>query len=161
LYVADTFDSTPACPNILLVDSEVVAQCDRSFISFGLSSNDCTHLYIHEAAKPLIKIVDDERGSEFIRLQNGREYRSNDQRQYGIILRYSPNPVEHRERRWFICAGLGPVATTGAAWYLAHNWRNLAKTVAGTSDFVAVIWVGPYTDRVPHLTEVLVDEQPA
>ena len=48
LYVADTFESTPACPNVMLVDRAVVDQCDRSFISFGLSSNDCTHLYIHE-----------------------------------------------------------------------------------------------------------------
>jgi hypothetical protein len=158
LYVADGFESTTTCPNVMMVDSAVVDDCDRSFISFGLSSNDCTHLYRHEHSHPLFQIVDDNKGSEYIRLRNDHEYRSDDRRQYGIILRYSPAPDEYPERRWFICAGLGPVATTGAAWYLSRHWRSLAKVAGRASNFAAMIWVGTYTDRVPHLVEVLLDD---
>ena len=158
LYVADTFESTPACPNVMLVDRAVVDQCDRSFISFGLSSNDCTHLYIHEHSHPLVTIVPDGNGSEFLKLRNGNEYHSTAERQYGIILRYSPSPDEYPERRWFLCAGLGPVATPGAAWYLSRQWRNLRTHVPNGRNFVAIVSVGPYTDRSPHLEELLIDE---
>ena len=155
LYVADIFESTVSCPNVMMVDRAVVDACDCSFISFGLSSNDCTHLYTHEHAQPLFTIVDDEDGSEFLRLSNGHEYHSTQQRQYGMILRYSPSPAEYPERRWFLCGGLGPVATPGAAWYLSRQWQKLRKSVPGSQDFIAIISVGPYTDRSPHLEEVL------
>jgi hypothetical protein len=158
LHVADIFESTPTCPNVMMVDRKVVDECDRSFISFGLSSNDCTHLYTHEHSKPLFTIVDDERGSEFLRLSNGKDYHSTGEHQYGVILRYSPNPDEYPERRWFLCAGLGPVATPAAAFYLSRQWRNLGKRVSNGRNFIAIISVGPYTDRSPHLEELLIDE---
>lgn len=158
LYVADIFESTTDCPNVMLVDRDVVDKCDCSFVSFGLSSNDCTHLYIYEHANPLFKLVEDGQGSEYITLRNGSEYRSTENRQFGIILRYSPSPQEYPERRWFLCAGIGPVATPGAAWYLSRHWRLLRSQIPGRQDFIAVVSVGPYTDRSPHLEEVLVDE---
>jgi hypothetical protein len=158
LHVADIFESTTTCPNIMLVDREVVDRCDCSFVSFGLSSSDCTHLYIHEHSRPLFTIVEDGSGSEFITLRNGHEYHSTSVRQFGIILRYSPSPYEYPERRWFLCAGIGPIATPGAAWYLSRHWRILRKQVAGSQNFIAVISVGPYTDRSPHLEEVLTDD---
>jgi hypothetical protein len=157
LYVADIFESTVGCPNIMIVDSEVIQDCGRSFISFGLSSNDCTHLYTHEDPHPLFTIVEDGNGSEFLRLRNGHEYRSDKRRQYGIIVRYAPSPDEHPERRWFLVSGLGPVGTTGAAWYLSRHWGKLTKKVPHASNFIAAVSVGPYTDRVPHLEEVLID----
>ncbi|MCT9929134.1 hypothetical protein N5079_02745 [Planotetraspora sp. A-T 1434] len=158
LYVADAFESTLSCPNVMVVDSAIIDACNRSFISFGLSSNDCTHLYVHEDPRPLFEIVDDESGSEFIRLRTGKEYASTAKRQYGIILRYSPSPEEHRERRWIIVAGLGPVGTTAAGWYLSRHWRSLAAKIPRSSNFVAVVSTGSYTDRVPHLEEIVLDQ---
>lgn len=158
LHVADVFESTTACPNVMLVDREVADRCDCSFVSFGLSSNDCTHLYTNEHAEPLFTIVEDGAGSEFITLRNGHDYQSTGIRQFGIIVRYSPSPGEYPERRWFLCAGVGPVATPGAAWYLSRHWRLLRRKVADNKNFIAVISVGPYTDRSPHLEEVLIDD---
>lgn len=161
LYVSNIFDSTTDCPNVMVADGAILQDCDRSFISFGLSSNDCTHLYIHESRDPLFAIVEDGQGSEYLRLRNGKEYRSTGLRQYGVILRHAPNPEEHPGRRWMLVAGLGPVATPGAGWYLSHHWRALARQMPASRDFVAVISVGSYTDRAPRLEEVLVDEPPA
>lgn len=161
LYVSNIFDSTTDCPNVIVADGLILQDCDRSFISFGLSSNDCTHLYIHESSKPLFVIVEDAQGSEYLRLRNGKEYRSSRLRQYGVILRHAPDPKEHPDRRWMLVAGLGPVATPGAGWYLSRHWRALARQVPADRDFVAVISVGSYTDRAPRLEEVLVDEPPA
>lgn len=157
LHVADIFESTANCPNVMIVDRKVIDECDRSFISFGLSSNDCTHLYLQEHTEPFFTIVPDDAGSEYLRLRNGTEYRSTSNRQYGLIVRYAPSPDEYPERRWFLVAGLGPVATPAAAWYLSRQWAKLLKRVPGGRNFIAIISAGPYTDRAPHLEEVLAD----
>ncbi len=158
LYVASAFESTVRCPNVIVVDHAIIEDCNRSFISFGLSSNDCTHLYINEAPKPLFEIVEDGAGSEFVRLRNGNEYRSDARRQYGLVLRYAPDLDEYPQRRWLLVAGLGPVGTTAAGWYLSRHWQNLARRASSQQNFIAIVSTGPYTDRVPHLEEVLVDE---
>lgn len=158
LYVAQVFESTTRCPNVIIVDSVIIDDCARSFISFGLSSNDCTHLYINEHSRPLFSIVEDDVGSEFIRLRNGNEYRSDTRRQYGLVVRYAPNPDEYPDRRWLLVAGMGPVGTTAAGWYLSRHWQALSSRVPRRGNFIAVVSTGVYTDRVPHLEEVLVDE---
>lgn len=157
LYVSSIFDSTEECPNVMVIDSKIVEDCDRSFISFGLSSNDCTHLYLNESRSLLFQVVEDDGGSEFVRLANGHEFRSTERRQYGLIVRHAPDPVEVPHRRWLLVAGVGPVGTTGAGWYLARHWQTLAKQVPPGRDFAAVISIGSYTDRMPRLEEVLVD----
>ncbi|GAA3372370.1 hypothetical protein GCM10020367_27030 [Streptomyces sannanensis] len=158
LYVSSIFDSTADCPNVMVVDSKILDDCDRSFISFGLTSNDCTHLYLHDAPSPLFEVVEDDRGSEFVKLKNGHEFRSTERRQYGLIARHAPDPAEAPSRRWLLVAGLGPVGTTGAGWYLARHWRTLARQVPADRDFVAVLSVGSYTDRTPRLEEVVIGE---
>jgi hypothetical protein len=158
LYVASAFESTVRSPNVIVVDSAIIDDCNRSFISFGLSSNDCTHLYINEAPRPLFEIVEDGEGSEFVRLRNGKEYRSDARRQYGLILRHAPDLQENPQRRWLFVAGLGPVGTTAAGWYLSRHWQSLARRVERQQNFIAMVSTGPYTDRVPHLEEILIDE---
>ncbi|WP_327352261.1 hypothetical protein [Streptomyces sp. NBC_01304] len=120
LYVSSLFDSNADSPNVMLADGKILEDCDRSFISFGLTSNDCTHLYLHDAPNPLFSVVEDDQGSEYVRLRNGHEYRSTDQRQYGVILHHAPDRDDAPERRWMLVAGLGPVGTTDAGWYLAR-----------------------------------------
>ncbi|MGW9025642.1 hypothetical protein ACWGQ5_15780 [Streptomyces sp. NPDC055722] len=158
LYVADAFESTTASPNTMVVDSEIIQDCNRSFISFGLSSNDCTHLYTHEAARPLFSIVEDGQGSEYLRMVNGKEYKTTALKQYGLIVRHTPSPEHYPHRRWFLVSGLGPIGTMSAGWYLSRHWRALAAKVPADRNFVAVVSTGPYTDRVPHLEEIIVDE---
>jgi hypothetical protein len=157
LYVSSIFDSNMDSPNVMVVDSKILEDCDRSFISFGLSSNDCTHLYLHESSAPLFQVIEDGAGSEYIKLRSGQEYRSTDRRQYGVIVRHAPDLHEAPQRRWMLVAGLGPVGTTGAGWFLARHWQALSKRVPPECDFVAVISVGSYTDRMPRLQEVLID----
>jgi hypothetical protein len=159
LYVSSEFESTATRPNIMVTDGAILENCDRSFISLGLTSSDCTHLYLNECRRALFAVVEDGKGSEYLRLANGNEYRSTSNRQYGIILRYAPDPGEYPGRRWILVAGVGPVGTPGAGWYLARHWRTLARHVPGQRDFIAVISVGSYTDRAPRLEEVLTDDE--
>ena len=154
LYVSSLFDSTPSCPNIMQVDGDIVEQCDSSFISFGLSSNDCTHLYLDESDDPLFEIVEDGSGSEYLRMSSGREYVSTTDKQFGLILRHTPANQGVPGRRWFIIAGLGASGTTGAAWFLSHNWRELAKRTRPGSDFAVIVSCSPHTDRTAKLIDI-------
>jgi hypothetical protein len=158
LYVSTAFEARRTCPMVMTVDTRIVDDCARSFVSVGLSSNDCTHLYINEHARPLFTIVEDDVGSEYIRLRNGSEFRSNERTQYGIILRYAPNPEEFPERRWLLVAGLGPVGTSAAGWYLSQHWRQLAHSVPRKRNFIAVLSTGVYTDHAPHVKEIYLDD---
>lgn len=141
-------------------DSTAVHQCDCSFISVGLSSNDCTHLYLSTAETPLFQIVPDGNGSEFVRLPNGSEFKSSDDRQMGLILRHTPEPLHKPERKWFLVAGVGPVGTIGAAWYLSERWRHLHREVGG-KDFVAVISVPSATERSVKLEALHTSKAPS
>ena len=146
VHLASLFDASTARPMSIRTDYDVVRHCDCSFLSVGLSSNDCTHLYLTTADVPLFAIVDDDAGSEFIRLYDGSEFRSTPERQVGVILRYAPEPHDVPSRRWFLVAGLGPLGTIGAAWFITHCWRRLHSD-AGPRDFVAVISIPSATER--------------
>jgi hypothetical protein len=159
LYVSSIFEATSDNPNAMEVDHEIIDDCDRSFISFGLSSNDCTHLYLDEATPPLFDIIDDGLGSEFVRLHDGTEFRSTEHRAYGIIVRHAPYLEDAPFRRWFLIAGIGPAGTTCAAWYLSKHWRRLLHLAGPRDNFVAVIAGSPSTDKTAKLAKLLKEEE--
>ncbi|WP_141701179.1 hypothetical protein [Methyloceanibacter methanicus] len=132
-----------------LISDEEALKGGYSFISFGLSSNELTHMYLDYMPHPFFEIHDEDEGARFgeylrVNAPDGKAYdfASYDRREIGIFLRCSPNP-ELSERRWFFCAGLGPNATVGAARYVVRNWRRLQKD-AGSEDFIAIFSVPPY-----------------
>lgn len=159
IYVAGLFgrickDSPP-----VKVDFECVKAFDGSFISFGLSSNDCTHMYMESCGENLFDIVEDEAGSEFLQMikynEDGsiirKDYKSDFEKyNYGLIIRFHPNPTEEPNRVWFFCAGLGPNGTTGAAWFLSNHWPRLHRLV-GRKDFAAVVKVPIWSDKATKL----------
>lgn len=64
--------------------------------------------------------------------------------QYGIILRYSPDPIRNPETRWIVVAGLERIGTPAAASVLRRHWNDLRRTLGRdhrTADFVAVVEV--------------------
>ena len=157
VYLSGLFEASRGHRFELRTDSTAVHQCDCSFISVGLSSNDCTHLYLSASDCPMFEIVPDEQDSEYVRLVDGREFRSDAQRQMGLILRYAPEPVQAPDRRWFLVAGVGPIGTIGAARYLAQCWRHLHREV-GDRDFVAVISVLAATERSVRLEAICTED---
>ncbi|MGK8556396.1 hypothetical protein [Nocardia gipuzkoensis] len=140
-------------------DRDMVARADRPFFSFGLSGNGCTHLYLETVARPLFTIRDstasDGSRSMRLRLSDGSEYDSNDDRNIGVIARVRPSPDVHPDRYWIYCGGLGPHGTAGAGWYLATSWSPLQQR-AGDREFVAVIGVDEYSDRTTSLEHLLI-----
>jgi hypothetical protein len=158
LYVAGIFGGLSTSPDSLIIDRRMIKTSDRSFISFGLGSNACTYLYFdHSGANALFCLEREPAGlpaKMFIRAVNGQEYHSDSHRQYGLIARYSPDRQNYPHRRWFFVAGLGPAGTIGAAWYLAQNWRYLAKNVPADEDFAALVTVPVMAPRSAQLRDM-------
>jgi transcriptional regulator with XRE-family HTH domain len=118
---------------------------DKSFISFGLSSNSLTQLYLDlesGTGEPLFELSANDDGSAERIVVRGQPtpYESTSSTCYGIIVRVSPRPREAPDRRWFLCAGLGAPGTPGAAQYLASYWRTIHEQV-GSADFIVVVSV--------------------
>jgi transcriptional regulator with XRE-family HTH domain len=160
IYVSSVLQRYTSVKLDICSDYEVIERCDRSFVSFGLSSNDCTHMYLEQSASPLFAIKDDNDPEsplylEYLELSDGRCFRSTDEVNIGIILRTHPDPQHRPARRWFYCAGLGPRGTSGAGWYFANNWRLLHSKVQN-DDFVAVLKVRAYSDQTAQLEHLYI-----
>ncbi len=145
LHVAGIFGGLSPSRDAVITDRRMVKSCGRSFISFGLGSNACTYLYLdHAANESLFALRREPAGlpaEMYVVTLDDREFHSDEHKQYGVIVRYAPDRENHPGRRWFLVAGLGPAGTVGAAWYLAQNWRSLAKMTARANDFAAFVSV--------------------
>ncbi|MGH8884180.1 MAG: helix-turn-helix transcriptional regulator [Egibacteraceae bacterium] len=156
LYVSELLQRYITVRTVVRTDAEVVSHCDCSFFSFGLSSNDCTHMYLETADHPLFEIIPDEHGLEYLELADGSEFHSTSREIYGIVARIHPDRMDHPDRAWFLCAGLGPQGTPGAAWYLATNWQSL-HSQAKDADFLVVVRVSAYSDESAKFAHILID----
>jgi hypothetical protein len=104
-----------------------------SFVSFGLTSNEVTDVYLAMDESPLFTI-EDPGGSPSILTSKGK-FGKDDEHQHGLILRYQPDPDNYPNQYWFICAGVAAVGTPAAAWHLVHNWKKYHKKY-GSEDFL-------------------------
>ena len=140
-------------------DREVAANSDCPYISFGLTANDCTRMYLESVDHPLFTLSGGAEGdSHFDQLEliDGTRYGcGGDRNNLGVIVRVRPSPELHPDRYWIFCAGLGPRGTTGASWYLANSWGRLQRR-AGDRDFVAVVGVGNSSDGTAHLGHFMI-----
>jgi hypothetical protein len=129
------------------MDGDFVADGARgSFVSFGLSSNECTHHYlagcsmVHE--QPLFSI-EEEDGAEHLRLFDGTRISIETERHAhfhpGLLVKYTPE-TDHPDRSWLFVLGLGAPSTPGIAYWLRENWEVLGRLAmaTGTKEFVAV-----------------------
>jgi maleylpyruvate isomerase len=157
LYVAGIFGGFSAGPDSLITDRRLIKACNRSFLSFGLGSSACTYLYLdHSGANTLFELLPESSSlpaKMYLRTRDGREFHSDSHLQYGLIARYAPDRVSLPHRRWFIIAGLGPAGTIGAAWYLAQNWRSLARNIPADEDFAALVTVPVIAPTSAHLQD--------
>ncbi len=141
-------------------DRYVVAHGDRPYISFGLTCNDCTRMYLESVERPLFTLngsgAEGDSHFEQLELTDGSRFDPSAGHDIGIIARVRPSPELHPDRYWIFCAGLGPRGTTGASWYLANFWIPLQRR-AGDREFVAVVGVGENSDDTAHLEHLLIE----
>ncbi|MFR9751879.1 hypothetical protein ACL02S_12690 [Nocardia sp. 004] len=159
LYVLSLLQRHTSIPIDIQSDRNVVAHRDRPYISFGLTDNDCTHMYLDTVELPLFTIrystAENRSCAMQLQLTDGSRYTASDDRNVGIIARVRPNPELHPDRYWIYCAGLGSRGTAGAGWYLANYWHPLQQRT-GDREFVAVLGIGTHSDRTAGLEHLLI-----
>lgn len=135
-----------AMPNL---HDDDLGERSLNFLSVGLSSNNCTHLYFDMAkSKALFSIHPEKepgRYKEYIRVHSRPtpvDYHSDDRREIGIFVRHRVRTDLDEPSTWMICAGLGPNGTLGASHYVTQRWRRLHERF-GSADFIAIFSVPP------------------
>ena len=109
--------------------------------------------------------------SDGIRIRNSKgefvpfpgETNKDAQFDYGMILRLSGTRKE--KKVWIVCTGNSGWSTSGAAYYLAHNWKKLFKSslkwwkrmllFPKVKDFAAVIKIKRGKDDTAELVEFI------
>lgn len=154
LLFASTIEQLTSVPAALVDDRSVWADPTNSFCAAGLTSNHCIDLYRITDRQPLLSI--DERGGHpIVHLASGHTLVDDDQREFGIIMRFAPDPERLPNRRWWFVAGLEKSGTPAAANFLNLRWRDLARQTQSDSDLLAVVSVARGTWHDPRLEFVL------
>jgi len=102
-------------------DYDIRERLDISFVSFGgPKSNYKTRDAIENDGNQLIKLDN----NNFLSKKSGRIISNRKQGfDHGLILKI--HPAQFPKRVWLVCAGIGEWGTSGAAWYLAHKWKDI------------------------------------
>ena len=116
-------------------DVECDDKMNISFISIGGLTNFKTIDLLENDSNKLLdfrskSIVEKKSGKEIIRAGSEPDF------DHGFIIKIKPDA--NKDKIWICCAGFGEWASSGAAWYLAHKWKEIHKW-AKKSEFALII----------------------
>lgn len=131
-YLAEVIGAEAKQSPMLSSDYDLRGRLDISFVSFGGPlSNYKTRDVINNGSNQLV--VFDNRNflskvssRIILRIILSPEIGFD----YGLILKI--HPTQFPKRSWFICAGIAEWGTSGAAFYLAHKWKEIYNYSKGT-----------------------------
>jgi hypothetical protein len=158
-YLASLFGLKGILRPIVISDIESDALLDANFVSLGGPGSNYKTADIL-ASSPNIFIRMSHTG---FALPSGEQlpYTCTKDADHGFILRVTP--PDFPDHSWIVCAGLGEWGTSGAAWYLAHRWKKLARSIHPTAywsgvrrigDFLAIVRVVPGRDQSAHIEAI-------
>lgn len=144
-YAAGLFSQfRPKKPLAFEIDYDVSEKWDASFFCFGSSDSNLKTFDVESLPEQKFFNLSFNLMKERVFKVGNREFGITNKHDHGILLRMK-NP-RHPEHALFICAGLGEWGTSGAAYYLFHNWSSLCWK-HGTADFCKVIRVANRSDE--------------
>lgn len=131
-------------PLIFEIDYNVENKWDASFICFGSADSNLKTFDIqHFPQQKYFEMTFNSSGMRTFNVGN-KKFDCTANYDHGILLRMK-NP-RHPEHTLFVCAGLGEWGTSGAAYYLFHNWSKILWK-HGKKDFCKVIKVENKSDE--------------
>lgn len=154
LLFASTVKQVSSVSAALIEDRSVWENPKRSFAAAGLTTNHCVMLYLITDNHPLLSI-DEQSGHPIVHLAGGPTLVDDDMREFGLILRFAPDPKSNRQRRWWLLAGLEIAGTPAAAYYLHSHWKELEALTDSESDMLAVVSLPRGTWQDPRLEMVI------
>jgi hypothetical protein len=137
-YVGVALDKDGEIRTRPVTDDSISDKLDIDFVSFGASSNLKTLDVFANAANELAE-YDDTAASFVSKMNRQALHQRRNGYDYGIILKI--HPAQFPKRTWIACAGCGEWGTSGAAWFLAKKWREIAKRIETSEQFVCAIEV--------------------
>jgi len=120
-YLSEIIGAQAKQSPMLSSDYDLRGRLDISFVSFGGPlSNYKTRDAISNDGNQLL-VFDN---LNFLSKASGRAVlRPEPAFDYGLILKL--HPTQFPKRTWLVCAGRGEWGTSGAAYYLAHKWKEV------------------------------------
>lgn len=158
-YLASLFGLRGILQTSVASDMESDQLLDSNLVSLGgPGSNYKTADILASVANIFIRMT-----HTGLTLPNGQKlpYGCTNEIDHGFILRITP--PDFPDRSWIVCAGLGEWGTSGTAWYLAHQWRRLARSISPSAywsgvikipDFLAIVRVIPGQDQSAHVEAI-------
>jgi hypothetical protein len=132
-------------PVKVVLDESVINNWEGTFICFGSSDSNIKTYDIESLPENnLYSFSFGQNGTRRFNIR-GDNYTIDDSGDVGVLMRLQ-NPY-HNSHKLFICAGIGEWGTSGAAYYLFKNWRQLNKRFGSKTNFVLVIKVDFYSDE--------------
>lgn len=158
-YLAYEIGSSSVTPPRIISDVDADKSMDISFLAIGGRTNHKTvDIFDNEENKFLDfkdgSIVSKESEDPIINVESEVDY--------AIIMKI--NPFAKSERTWLCCAGFGEWGTSGAAWWLSHNWKTIYKgaknrpfacitcTKVGSDDSTKMLHLFLSSEDVQHAT---------
>jgi len=128
-----------------VLDESVINNWDGTFISFGSSDSNIKTFEIEALPENnLYKFDFGQNGYRCFKI--GKDNYSVDSKSdVGILMRMQ-NPY-HDKHNLFVCAGIGEWGTSGSAYYLFKNWKNLYKRFGSKTNFALIIQVNVGSDE--------------
>ncbi len=147
-YLGSSLVSNGGMEVKVVADEEISNKLDVDCVSLGAMSNLKTRDVFSNPANRLAEysygpsfFLSKKDGKALCPIQPGFDY--------GIILKIHPS--QFPGRTWIACAGIGEWGTSGASWFLANKWKEIAKRVKQTEQFVCVFEVMPGQDESARL----------
>lgn len=137
-YVAEAFGKNANIKASLVSDTEIMNKLDISFCSVGGRNNLKTRFVEEHEENKFFKFDLADGGSIVAVKDTTLRFSVYGTFDYGFIIKLRPSSLSNRT--WIAIAGLGEWGTSGAAWFLTRNWKQIEK-MYGDKQFGLVIKV--------------------
>jgi hypothetical protein len=158
-YLVYVFANSVKVAPEVVSDAKCNEMMDLSFISIGGITNFKTVDLLDDDANRFLdfKLLDSA-GLSIANKKTGEVYviaGSDPGFDHGFIIKI--HPKNHRDKTWICCAGFAEWGTSGAAWYLSHNWKEIYRLVK-KSEFGIVIKTRKGSDSSTDVIKNLYDK---
>jgi len=146
-YIVESFGRYSRMKPSLIADTKLTDKHDISYCSIGGRNNLKTKEIEQSRENKFFKFNLKENAIVGIKDSN-LKFVNDGHYDYGFIIKIIPESLPNRS--WIAIAGLGEWGTSGAAWFLARNWRIIEKKF-GKNPFGLVIKVKGQSDELAQL----------
>ena len=124
-YIAEMFGKNVRVTPFLVPDNEIRDRMDISYCSIGGKDNLKTNDALEDDENKFFDF-DTTTNPVTIRVkETGERFCCRNNHDYAFIIKLRPKSLQ--DRTWVAIAGLGEWGTSGAAWYLAKNWKAIGS----------------------------------